>query len=405
MRKIVCFLLVLAGAAACKKHGAPPESSFQLNVTIDPFYGSVSRLGVTDTFVVLLRNPSVCPATPVVLHIPAGARCNVGGRVDDSTWKDTVDISFNKTGLVTVTAANGNSGTYGIVYNYVFSQRMVGVMGVVFPRGLCFAGDTLYIPTSAGLYMSTDSGSHFTTLPAFGLGDSSVYGVYVQDGIIYAATFGGLSISGDGGQHFANHPLGGYAVYSIYVQGDTVYAGTYGGVYVSRDKGAHFTGSFAGLGSPATLGIYAQGSSVYAATTNGLSISADGGVSYTNHTNGLGSLGGQSQCNGLAIQGGTIYAATVAGLSVSLDGGAGFMTYASSVGLGSNWANAVNVQGGIIWVGTNGGLSYSADGGAHFASFTAEIGLGDDFVFGSAVRGTTIYAATAAGLVVLKSRL
>ncbi|GGB15070.1 hypothetical protein [Puia dinghuensis] len=408
MRYIACFFLLLAGAAACTKHNAPPESSFQLTVTVDAALGSVSRLGATDTFVVRLNNPQACILLPVELHIPKGARSSLGNQMDDSTWSASVTLSWNKVVSVTVTAANGNSGTYAIVYDYVFSTQPLMTGGVqAFPRGVFFAGDTLYIPTSAGLYVSADSGGHFSILlPSNGLGDSIVNGVYVRGGVIYAATVGGLSVSTDGGQHFTNHLLGGNPVYSVYVQGDTVYAGTDGGVYISRDGGMNYTTSVVGMGNRETLAVYARGSTVYAGTANGLAISPNGGVSFTNYTNnGLGSLGGQYQCNGLAVQGSNVYVATIGGFSVSADGGVSFTNYYSAAGLGANWTNGVDVQDGVIWVGTNGGLSYSLDGGAHFATITADIGLGTELVYGSVLRGTTIYSATGAGLSVIRSRL
>jgi hypothetical protein len=418
MHKILCiFIAILFFTAACKKHeNKPPESSFGLSITMDPSIGTVSRVGSTDTFSVLLKNPASCHSVAVVLHVPAGAISDAGTEVNDSTWDDAVDISGDNVVPVTITAANGNSGKYGIAYNYVFSTYTVGSSDTVFPRGVYFQGDTMYLPSSAGLFVSTDNGRDFSSFTtANGLGDMSVTGVFVQGGVIYAATYGGLSISTDGGQHFTNYPVESspgsgifYPVNGVWVQGDTIYAATTGGVWISRNGGGAYSLSANGLGDPNVLGISAQGGTVFAGTANGFSISVDGGGHFTNYLNGLGNLGGSAQCNGFAIGNGVIYVATVGGLSISANGGNSFQNYTAETGLGSNWTNAVALQGGTVWVGTNSGLSFSTDGGGNFSNFTEDNGLGsglNDIVYGMGFQGSVVYVATPEGLTVITSRL
>lgn len=383
---------------------------------MDPSIGTVSRVGSTDTFSVFLRNPASCHSVAVVLHVPTGAVSDAGTEVNDSTWDDAVDISGDNVAPVTIMAANGNSGKYGIAYNYVFSTYPVGSSDTVFPRAVYFQGDTMYLPSSAGLFVSTDNGHDFSSFTtANGLGDMSVTGVFVQGGVIYAATYGGLSISTDGGQHFTNHPVESspgsgifYPVNGVYVQGDTIYAATTGGVGISRNGGGVYSLSTNGLGDSNVLEISAQGSTVFAATANGFSISADGGGHFTNYLNGLGNLGGNAQCNGFAIGNGVIYVATVGGLSISANNGNSFQNYTADIGLGSNWTNAVALQGSTVWVGTNSGLSFSTDGGVNFSNFTEDNGLGsglDDIVYGMGFQGSTVYVATPQGLTVITSRL
>jgi len=418
MHKLLCiFTLILICTGACKKHeNKPPESGVGLSITMDPSIGTVSRVGSTDTFSVLLKTPSSCHSVAVVLHMTAGAVSDVGTEVNDSTWNDAVDISGDNVAPVTITAANGNSGKYGIAYNYVFSTYNVGSSDTVYPRAVYLQGDTLYVPSSAGLFVSTDQGHDFNSFTtANGLGDMSVTGVFVQGGVIYAATYGGLSVSSDGGQHFVNHPFESspgsgifYPVNAVYVQGDTIYAATSGGVWISRNGGGAYSLFANGLGDPNVLGITAQGSSVFAGTAKGFSISLDGGGGFTNYTNGLGNLGGSAQCNGFTINTGVIYVATVGGLSISTNNGNSFQNYTADIGLGSNWTNAVAVQGTTVWVGTNSGLSFSTDGGANYSNFTEDNGLGsglNDIVYGMAFQGNTVYAATPEGLTVITSRL
>jgi hypothetical protein len=417
MHKVLCiFFAIMFFAAACKKHeNKPPESSVGLSITMDPSIGTISRIGSTDTFSVLLKSPASCHSVAVVLHVAAGAVSDAGTEVNDSTWNDAVDISGDNVAPVTVTAANGNFAKYGIAYNYIFSTYSVGSSDTVYPRAVYFQGDTMYVPSSAGLFVSTDGGHDFSSFTkANGLGDMSVTGVFVQAGVIYAATFGGLSISSDGGQHFVNHPFESapgsgifYPVNAVFVQGDTIYTATTGGVWISRNGGGAYSLFANGLGDPNVLGITAQGSNVFAGTANGFSISLDGGGSFTNYRNGLGNLGGSAQCNGFAIDKGVVYVATVGGLSISTNNGNSFQNYTADIGLGSNWTNAVAVQGSTVWVGTNSGLSFSVDGGASYSNFTVDNGLGselNDIVYGMGFQGKTVYVATPQGLTVITSR-
>ena len=66
--------------------------------------------------------------------------------------------------------------------------------------------------------------------------------------------------------------LGNNSVYGVYVVGTTVYAGTNGGLSISTDGGATFTNRTTtnGLGNNVVFGVYAVGTTVYAATGNGL---------------------------------------------------------------------------------------------------------------------------------------
>ncbi len=413
MKKIIYLLLTLAAIAGCHKHEVIPESSTALLVTVDPSIGTVARQGLTDTFVVQLIVPSNAIAVPVALHVPVGAIPNLGTGIDDSTWHLTVNAT--QMNLVTVRAANGDNHKYGIIYNYVFSSQTVAVNGVhVFLRGVSFYGDTMYLPSSVGLFVSTDSGGHFALYDrSVGLGDSSATGIAVQGGVIYLSTFAGLSVSSDWGAHFTNHPFETFPgsgvnvpVNAVYVQGDTIYAGTVSGLEISRDKGVHFTNFFNnGLGNPNVLSVYAKGSTVYAGTSEGLSVSNDGGATFTNYTSGLGNLGGNAQINQLTVQGSTAYCATIGGLSFSASPVAGFTNATTTNGLGSNWTNSVFVQGTMVWAGTNGGLSMSEDGGAHYVNFTtAGNGLLDDIVLGVTVRNGAVYAVESGGLTVITTR-
>lgn len=425
MKKTIFWILVLFNLIACRKSGSNLDSNSQLTVTVDPTIGSVMRTQSSDTFAIDLKDPSICPRVPVVLHMAASATSSAGTKVSDSVWNDTIDISQNKVAMVTITAQNRTSRRYGLGFKYIFTA--VADFAAIppqsgsssaFPEGVYVQGNTIYVATRNGIFISTNGGASFANYTvANGLGDNRVLGIYVQGNTIYASTYGGLSMSTDGGIKFTNYAFPtlpgsndfqvygpNYPVASIYAQGNTIYAATFGGVEISTDGGTTFTKYTNGLGSLSVLGIFATGNTIYAATAKGLSVSLDGGNTFTNSTNGLGTSQGYYQCNGVYEQNGIVYVATVGGLSISTDGGAHFSNLTIANGLGDNWVSSVYLQGNTIYAATNGGLSISTDGGTQFTNYSVTNGLGQyggtgsfDIV-GVFAQGNAIYTVDDIGL-------
>jgi hypothetical protein len=226
-------------------------------------------------------------------------------------------------------------------------------------------------------------------------------GVYVRDGIIYAASESGVEISTDGGASWVQR-LGRYAT-GVYVdESGTIYAGTRtDGLKISSVWGGWKTRQASnGLGSNWVKGVYVTGGKIYAATTGGLSISVDGGETFNNR------LGGD--VNGVYVRDGIIYAATTTdGLAISTDGGTTW-NYRTDADNGGPYAGVKATyvdESGIIYAGTGNGLSISTDGGATFTKRLYDDGCisrgyGCQGVYGVYATGGKIYAATLYGLAI-----
>jgi hypothetical protein len=223
-------------------------------------------------------------------------------------------------------------------------------------------------------------------------------GVYVRDGIIYAASESGVEISTDGGASWVQR-LGRYAT-GVYVdESGTIYAGTRtDGLKISYPENKYgWVGwktrqAFNGLGSNWVKGVYVTGGKIYAATTGGLSISTDGGETFNNRLEG--------GVNGVYVRDGIIYAATVSGLAISTDGGTTW-NYRTDAGVNATYVD----ESGIIYAGTGNGLSISTDGGATFTKRLYDDGCvrrgyGCRGVRGVYATGGKIYAATDYGLAI-----
>ena len=227
-------------------------------------------------------------------------------------------------------------------------------------------------------------------------------GVYVRDGIIYAASESGVEISTDGGASWKRflrfHATGVYVDESgiIYVatrsNGLVISYPPRAGEAPGFDRGFLNPRSSKGLGSDFTRGVYATGGKIYAATFDGLSISTDGGETFNNR------LGGG--VNGVYVRDGIIYAATVSGLAISTDGGTTW-NYRTDAGVNATYVD----ESGIIYAGTGNGLSISTDGGATFTKRLYDDGCvrrgyGCQGVRGVYATGGKIYAATDYGLAI-----
>lgn len=179
---------------------------------------------------------------------------------------------------------------------------------------------TVYTATwGGGVFTSTDGGLSFTqrnsgTVLNDNSGGNIVRGIYGGSGsTIYAATDAGLRVSTDGGSSWSTALAG--RVNGVFETGGTIYAASdAGGVSVSTNGGSSWTSytTADGVGSNTVNGIYAAGSMIYAATANGVSVFD--GTSWTNYTTGLGS----TTVYGISAVGNTIYAATSGGLSIGI---------------------------------------------------------------------------------------
>ena len=112
MRAIIipAFLIsIIITAEACKKSSPGPvvHNNSQLTVTVDTAIGSITHGSSPGIFIIDLKDPAQWDKVPVILHIDRTATSNIGTKVNDSTYLDTIDISDNKVAGVTIIAGNG----------------------------------------------------------------------------------------------------------------------------------------------------------------------------------------------------------------------------------------------------------------------------------------------------------
>ena len=281
--------------------------------------------------------------------------------------------------------------------------------------GVLVDSGVVYASTNRGVSISSNGGSSFVN-HLVDSGNSNSYAVSVVGSNVYSASYEGINISFNGGQAFTTNNtgiVGGAGGYwaDVYALGGSIYAGTnYSGVGISplrksTDGGVNWTASSTGLGSATVAWLYGVGNTLYAATDgDGLGISVNSGASFSLKTtaDGLGS----NHVYGAYSSGSTVYAATVptsaildvGGLSISTNGGSTFTNRTTADGLGSNNVNGVYAVGSTVYAATSAGLSISTDDGVTFTNYTTADGLGDNAVNGVFVDGGVIYAATYGGL-------
>ena len=209
----------------------------------------------------------------------------VGHQLTDSTWSDTADLSGNQVRQVKVTGADGNSKTWGVAFEYQVTLA-APMDSQNFVNCIYFAGDTMYVGASNGLYRSFDPGLTYSAVA--GLGTQDVRSVVTSGNNIYVGADAGMFISGDGGTSFSEHvfldprPYGNFPADAVFKQADTLYVGA-GNVDVSYDGGLSYVANDNGIGNlptpPSVWCVYAQGSTVSAWSIRGICGFQDGGKS------------------------------------------------------------------------------------------------------------------------------
>jgi hypothetical protein len=265
-------------------------------------------------------------------------------------------------------------------------------------------GTRLYAATTAGLAISSDEGTTWTTrTPMQGLGSSWIYNVFVDGANIYTANWGGgVSISHDSGQTFTTRGtsdgIGNPFVSEVIADASGIYAATYGGgLSISTNGGVSFTGrnQSNGLGSDYLNSVFKLGSQIYVGcyefySLGGLSISSNGGSSFT--TTSFASQY-QNSVTGATVSGSNIYIGTQVGLYVSNNSGTTMSQRTTTQGLASNSVGAITVDGSNVYVATGASISKSTDNGGSFTATYLGANVGN-----AAVHGSNVFVATQAGL-------
>ena len=305
----------------------------------------------------------------------------------DPTNSSRILAASNPLGLLVSTDGGEDWSTFGNASDTFFTI----VADPTTPATL-YAGNT----SGSGIFKSTDSGAHWSTINKGLPGGSGalplVRGFAVDPSHpanLYAGTYGnGLFRSTDGGLNWssANGAMRSNYVAAIAVgQSSTLLAGTlFSGVYRSADNAATWTSSEAGIDIAQVTALLADPASpgtVYAATFDGVSKSVDGGGTWLGVNNGL----PIAPVSALASRSGsprTLLAATLgSGVWKSTDGGATWTSSAQGLTdtfIGSlvvDPSNSSTVYAGTDHSGTSSQRVFkSTDGGATWTQTSLDAG-------------------------------
>ena len=311
----------------------------------------------------------------------------------DPTNSSRILAASNPLGLLVSTDGGEDWSTFGNASDTFFTI----VADPTTPATL-YAGNT----SGSGIFKSTDSGAHWSTINKGLPGGSGalplVRGFAVDPSHpanLYAGTYGnGLFRSTDGGLNWssANGAMRSNYVAAIAVgQSSTLLAGTlFSGVYRSADNAATWTSSEAGIDIAQVTALLADPASpgtVYAATFDGVSKSVDGGGTWLGVNNGL----PIAPVSALASRSGsprTLLAATLgSGVWKSTDGGATWTSSAQGLTdtfIGSlvvDPSNSSTVYAGTDHSGTSSQRVFkSTDGGATWTQTSLDAGQSPNIV-------------------------
>lgn len=138
-------------------------------------------------------------------------------------------------------------------------------------------GDTIAAGADTAVYVSTNGGVTWKRSAKVAAGATTINGVWVRDGRLYAGTFGqGVFVSDDLGTTwlaFNQGLVGGFAntqlnISYLLVRGDSLYAATEGGAWVcnlATGTWSHFGNAFEANEAPQMLGIAANHTRLVAA--------------------------------------------------------------------------------------------------------------------------------------------
>jgi photosystem II stability/assembly factor-like uncharacterized protein len=185
-------------------------------------------------------------------------------------------------------------------------------------RAFAFEGSNIFAGTIWGMYLSTDSGSSWTTINE-GLTAQFVCELALTPTCILAGTTGGVFRSTDGGMHWisssAGLPTG--PVYTMERRDSVLFAGTSSGLFRSGDDALNWVASGTGITSPHIYALAHAGDALFAGTLAGLFRSSDGGDTWEELNTGV--LGRSVQS--LVFHGSTLFAGASDGVYLSSDMG------------------------------------------------------------------------------------
>ncbi|MDP4218959.1 MAG: T9SS type A sorting domain-containing protein [Bacteroidota bacterium] len=194
-------------------------------------------------------------------------------------------------------------------------------------------GTKLYAGTTKGIFLSTNSGTHWTTLDTTtDINDFAIIGSNLFASIDYV----GVILSTNEGETWTNVSSGlphDIPIYCLGVMGTRLFAGTASGMYMSSNNGATWTSLETSFLPSRAVSFAVSGPNLFAGTRDvGVIISTDSGESWSAVNTGLPQ---NASCNVLGIRDNNIF--------VSINGAGVFR----SSDLGVNWTK-VDLTG-LTW--------------------------------------------------------
>jgi hypothetical protein len=249
----------------------------------------------------------------------------------------------------------------------------------------------LYAGTSAGVFVSTDNGTDWTSLGTTFTDVSSL--ASTGTALLAGVNGDGVYVSPDSGLSW-HQTLSSQSVSCLAVNGGSVFAGTSGnGAYLSTDNGATWNPARGGLsgGGLTIAGFMMRGLNLYAATAGGLYLSTNSGASWAPAGAGF----PPGSVTALAQNGVTMFAGTAtSGVYLSTDYGSTWLS--ASAGLKDVRVVCMSWNVTILLVGTvSGGVYMSTDGAAHWA-YSSD-GIPEAPVWSLVRNGTTLFSGTTGG--------
>ncbi len=272
----------------------------------------------------------------------------------------------------------------------------------VIPKGLSLAIGFLsffaIVPARAQWQQANPPSEHFVTC-------------FAESGTnLFAGTGGGVFLSTNSGTSWTSVSTGltNDTIRTLAVDGTDIFAGTLGGLFRSTNNGASWTASgFADTGV-GVLGV--SGSDLFTDAhlndTGGVSRSTDYGASWTVFTTGIPNHA-PTDVNCFAVSGANLFfGANGDGIFRSIDNGSSWT--AVDIGLTDSFVTTLAVIGANLFAGTmrfqdhsGNGVYRSTDNGTSWS--TVNTGLTNLAIISLAVNGTNLFAGTIGGGVFLST--
>ena len=257
--------------------------------------------------------------------------------------------------------------------------------------------DSIIFAAGGGMFRSTDDGASWTPIEnGLVYGQTTVTGLAVSEGKVFASTFAGVAFSTDNGNDWSTivgTDQANQVTNCVAAIDSSVLVGWVGGVIRSIDVGRSWVDTSGWINTSCTFCFAGDSSRIYAGTTTGVHLSTDNGVTWTPINNGLPG----NQVWSMATEGTTLFAATINnGVYRSIDSGASWVSASSGIILSE--VNSMAGDGPHIYaVMGYDSLYISTDNGT---TWTADTSLHSGAIASVTVIGQKVYASTSTGIYV-----